>query len=63
MKAKLTDTIKMTEFTNDDVIICNLTYNGDDLYSANAVKKIEKVVNDLQNEYENFYFAAINISK
>ncbi len=63
MKTKLTDTIKMTEFTNDDVIICNLTYNGDDLYSANAVKKIEKSVNDLQKEYENFYFAAINISK
>ena len=63
MKTKLTDILKMTEFTNDDVIICNLTYNGDDLYSANAVKKIEKVVNDLQKEYENFYFAAINISK
>ena len=63
MKTKLTDTIKTTEFTNDDVIICNLTYNGDDLYSANAVKKIEKSVNDLQKEYENFYFAAINISK
>ena len=63
MNVVLADTIKAADFKNEDVIMCTLTYNGDDLYSATAVREIGKAVNNMQKEYENFYFAAINISK
>jgi biopolymer transport protein ExbD len=60
---EITDIIESSNYKSDDVIICNLIYNGDNIGSAEAVEKIEKAVNNVQNEYKNFYFAAINISK
>ncbi len=63
MNDEIADILKMTDIKTDDIIICTLTYDGDDLYSADAVDKIKKAVNNMQKEYENFYFAANNISK
>lgn len=60
---EIADIIESSNYKADDVIICNLIYNGDNIGSAEAVEKIEKAVNNVQNEYKNFYFAAINISK
>lgn len=60
---EIADIIESSNYKSDDVIICNLIYNGDNIGSAEAVEKIEKAINNVQNEYKNFYFAAINISK
>ena len=60
---EIADIIESSNYKSDDVIICNLIYNGDNIGSAEAVEKIKKAVNNVQNDYNNFYFATINVSK
>lgn len=60
---EIADIIESSNYKSDDVIICNLIYNGDNIGSAEAVEKIKKAVNNVQNDYNNFYFATINVLK
>lgn len=59
----ISDTLKNAGLKEDEVAICTLTYDGNEFYTAKAVDKICKVMNELQMEYNNLYFAAINTSK
>lgn len=63
LDTEINDAFELSELKEDEVIICTLTYSGDDLYSDMAVKGINKTIEKLQKEYSNLYYAAINTTK
>ena len=63
LKEKLKKMIKKAGYSEDDVIIGTLTYNGDEYGTEKAVPVVENAIISIQRDYKNLYFTAINTTK
>lgn len=63
LKDKLKEMIKKAGYSEEDVIIGTLTYNGDEFGTEKAVPVVENAIISIQREYNDLYFTTINTTK
>lgn len=60
IKSAVRDILEKSGFTTEDTYLCILSYDGQQYGTAQAFRKIDEAIEDIQREYPNLYFSNLN---
>ena len=60
IKSAVRDILEKSGLTTEDTYLCILSYDGQQYGTAQAFRKIDEAIEDIQREYPNLYFSNLN---
>lgn len=60
IKSAVREILEKSGFTTEDTYLCILSYDGQQYGTAQAFRKIDEAIEDIQREYPNLYFSNLN---